>query len=158
MRKEFLHKKGAENHPSSHCAVQRGKSQESMPGGREIFFLQTLDLPGQHCFQTLHGHSCLRLNLDLEKLVSLVTERSCHTPAFFVCLFFFLTNMWINTVFKKKKKRLSGKLHRYKGGWIHQSSMQKELSISTANPFQLSHEQLAEEEGFNHILKALGPN
>ena len=34
-------------------------------------------------------------------------EKLPHTSffeAFFVCLFFFLTNMWINTVLKKKKK------------------------------------------------------
>lgn len=76
----------------------------------------------------------LGLTLDLEKLVSLVAQRSCHKLAFLFACFSFWQACGSTLCFLKKKKSLPGKQHRYKGSWTHQSNMQKGTEWASPTP------------------------
>lgn len=90
-------------------------------------------------------------NLDLEKLVSLVTERSCNKSAFLLVGFFFsfLTSFWINTVVKK---RLPGKMHKYQGGWITNQTCRRYSQFATGVPKSRPQVQGTVGEGLHHTV------
>lgn len=133
MRKEFLQKKGAENHPSSHCFVQRRKGWEGMPRAE-----RRCSSPRRTSWDSTALRLCTstpaRAYSGFREVGFFSSTEKLPQTSFFVCLFVFLTSLWINTVFLTKKKSLPGKQHRYKGSWTHQSNMQKGTEWASPTP------------------------